>query len=421
MDPRLTYRDHSLYLEDVPLEEVAERVGTPCYVYSATSILERYRTYDEAFGSLPHLICYAVKANGNVAILKLLAEAGAGFDIVSGGELYRVLVAGADPARVVFSGVGKTAEEIEYALEAGIHSFNCESLGELELVNALAARRGRKARVAIRVNPDIGADTHPYIATGLREHKFGFDILSAELAYEHTRHLPYLLPQGLSCHVGSQLLDVDPIIEAVDVMRELALRLRSRGFDIRYIDLGGGLGIRYRPEDQPPDVASFIRQVRHRLEGEDFEVIIEPGRSIVGEGGVLLTRVLYRKRTGQKEFVVVDASMTDLIRPALYGSYHEILPVRESRERGSIVADVVGPVCETGDFLARDRPIANVLPGDFLAICSAGAYGFVLASNYNARPRPPEVLVRGGTWKIVRRRETFEDLVRPELECGALG
>lgn len=418
MDPNLQYRARSLYLEDVPLAEIAERVKTPCYVYSSSSILARYRAYDEAFGDTPHLICYAVKANSNLAVLKLLAEAGAGFDIVSGGELYRVLEAGGNPSRVVFSGVGKTAEEIEFALEAGIHSFNCESIAELHLIDALAARRRQKARVAIRVNPNIETQTHPYVATGQREHKFGIDVAEAEQAYAIARSLPHLLPEGVSCHVGSQLLDVDPLIEAVDVILALVNRLRGQGFDIQFVDLGGGVGIRYSPADRPPDVRSFIQQVRSRLEGLGLLVIIEPGRSIVGEGGVLLTRVLYRKRTGSKEFVVVDASMTDLIRPALYGSHHEIIPVRLAPERGTIVADVVGPVCETGDFLARDRELANVAPGDLLAVCSAGAYGFVLASNYNSRPRPPEVLVSGSSWRVVRRRESYEDLIRPELECG---
>lgn len=414
MKPAYEYRDQRLWCEEVPLSEIASGVGTPCYVYSAGSILEKFRTYREAFGQTPHRICYAVKANFNLAVLALLARAGAGFDIVSGGELFRVLRAGGDPATVVFSGVGKTAEEIDYALEAGIHSFNCESEAELALIDALAARRGMIARAAVRVNPDVDPATHPYIATGLKEHKFGIDMREAEGVYERAASLAHVRLEGLSCHIGSQLLDTDPLIEAVDRMLELAARLRARGVSLRHVDFGGGLGIPYRPEERAPDVRAFIALLCERVAGTDLEVIIEPGRSIVGEAGVLLTRVLYRKRTGRKEFVIVDASMSDLIRPALYQSHHEIVPLRRVPALGEIVADVVGPVCETGDFLARDRRMANVMPGDLLAVCSAGAYGFVLASNYNARPRPAEVLVEGDRWRVVRAREGYEDLIRGE-------
>lgn len=408
--------DHTLHCEQVPLAEIAERAGTPCYVYSSASVLAKYRAYEEAFGDTPHRICYAVKANFNLALLALLARAGAGFDIVSGGELFRVLRAGGDPSRVVFSGVGKTAEEIEFALDRGIHSFNCESEAELALIDALAARRGRKARVAVRVNPDVDPATHPYISTGLREHKFGIDAADVEGVYERAAALGHLELEGISCHIGSQLLDTDPLIEAVDRMLELVRRLRARGVPLRHVDFGGGLGIPYRPDEQAPDVGRFIALLRQKVAGMNLEVIVEPGRSIVGEAGVLLTRVLYRKRTGRKEFVIVDASMSDLIRPALYQSHHEIIPLRRVPALGEVVADVVGPVCETGDFLARDRRMANVMPGDLLAVCSAGAYGFVLASNYNSRPRPAEVLVEGRSWRVVRRRETYEDLVRGEEE-----
>ncbi len=415
MKPAYEYRDHSLFCEDVPLSEIASEVGTPCYVYSAGSIREKFEAYREAFGATPHRICYAVKANFNLSVLALLARAGAGFDIVSGGELFRVLRAGGDPATVVFSGVGKTAEEIDYALEAGIHSFNCESEAELALLDALAARRGLVARAAIRVNPDVDPATHPYIATGLKEHKFGIDMADAVGVYERAASLGHVRLEGLSCHIGSQLLDTDPLIEAVDRMLELASRLRARGVVLTHVDFGGGLGIAYRPEERAPDVRAFIRLLSEKVAGTGLEVIIEPGRSIVGEAGVLLTRVLYRKRTGRKEFVIVDASMSDLIRPALYQSHHEIIPLRRVPALGEVVADVVGPVCETGDFLARDRRMANVMPGDLLAVCSAGAYGFVLASNYNARPRPAEVLVEGDRWRVVRARETYEDLIRAEL------
>jgi diaminopimelate decarboxylase len=415
MKPAYEYRDQSLFCEEVPLSEIASRVGTPCYVYSAGSILEKFRAYREAFGATPHRICYAVKANFNLSVLALLARAGAGFDIVSGGELFRVLRAGGDPATVVFSGVGKTAEEIDYALEAGIHSFNCESEAELALLDALAARRGLVARAAVRVNPDVDPATHPYIATGLKEHKFGIDMNEAEGVYQRAAALGHVRLEGLSCHIGSQLLDTDPLIEAVDRMLELASRLRARGVALTHVDFGGGLGIAYRPEERAPDVRAFIRLLSEKVAGTGLEVIIEPGRSIVGEAGVLLTRVLYRKRTGRKEFIIVDASMSDLIRPALYQSHHEIIPLRRVPALGEVVADVVGPVCETGDFLARERRMANVMPGDLLAVCSAGAYGFVLASNYNARPRPAEVLVEGDRWRIVRARETYEDLIRGEL------
>lgn len=414
MASEFRYVDHTLHCEEVPLLEIAERAGTPCYVYSSASVLAKYRAYEEAFGDTPHRICYAVKANFNLALLALLARAGAGFDIVSGGELFRVLRAGGDPGRVVFSGVGKTAEEIEFALEQRIHSFNCESEAELALIDALAARRGRKARVAVRVNPDVDPATHPYISTGLREHKFGIDAADVEGVYERAAALGHLDLEGVSCHIGSQLLDTDPLIEAVDRMLELVRRLRARGVPLRHVDFGGGLGIPYRPDEQAPDVGQFIGVLRQKVAGLDLEVIVEPGRSIVGEAGVLLTRVLYRKRTGRKEFIIVDASMSDLIRPALYQSHHEIIPLRLVPALGEVVADVVGPVCETGDFLARDRRMANVMPGDLLAVCSAGAYGFVLASNYNSRPRPAEVLVEGRSWRIVRRRETYEDLVRGE-------
>jgi len=408
-----SYSDHSLYCDQVALAEIARRAGTPCYVYSSQTILENFRAYDETLGDLPHSVCYAVKANGSLGILSLLARAGSGFDIVSGGELYRVLKAGGNPSQVVFSGVGKRSDEIEYALENDIHSFNCESEPELALIDALAARRGVKAKFALRVNPDVSADTHPYISTGLREHKFGIDIHEAEAVYERARAHANLEVLGVSCHIGSQLLDVNPIFEALDKVLALVERLRAAGHRITHLDLGGGLGIAYREEDPAPEIRTFAECVRKRLQGRGLTVMVEPGRSIVGAAGVLLTRVLYRKRNVNKEFVVVDAAMNDLIRPALYRSHHDILPLRETG-RPQVVADVVGPVCETGDFLARDRTIANVAPGDYLAIATTGAYGFVLASNYNARRRPPEVLVDGDKWRIIRTRENPDDLVRGE-------
>jgi len=415
--PAFNYREHALHCDGVALAEIAARAGTPCYVYSAETIRENYRAYDQAFGEQPHTVCYAVKANGNLAVLRLLASEGAGFDIVSGGELFRVLKAGGDPSRIVFSGVGKTAAAIDEALVAGIFHFNCESEPELALIDALAHRRGKKARVALRVNPDVDADTHHYISTGKLAHKFGIDIADAEGVYDRARGLPNLLLEGVSCHVGSQLMDTEPVMMAVDRVLELIGRLRAKGFDIRQGDFGGGLGVAYRPGDVAPAISEFVKKLMARVlahnAGRELHVLIEPGRSIVGPAGVLLTKVLYRKTTGGKKFVIVDAAMNDLIRPALYQAHHEILPVR-SREGGRIRADVVGPVCETGDFLARDRELPEVLPGDVLAVCTAGAYGFAQSSNYNARRRPAEVVVDDKVWSVVRERETYEDLIRGE-------
>ena len=409
----MEYRDQTLYLDDVPLADVAKRNGTPCYVYSSLGILERFQAYDRAFGSVPHQICYAVKANGNLAILKLLAEAGAGFDIVSGGELYRVLKAGGDPQKVIFSGVGKTSGELDYALEHKIRGFNCESEPELALIDSLAARRGVQARIALRVNPDVDAATHPYISTGLRKHKFGIDIIEAEAVYERAKSYGNLLLEGVSCHIGSQILEIQPMLEVFEKMAALADRLRARGLPIRTLDLGGGLGVPYKTEESAPAIIDYVQAMCERVRGRDLEILIEPGRSIVAEAGLLLTRVLYRKTNGDRNFVIVDAGMNDLIRPALYHSHHQIVPLRQNHA-GTITADIVGPVCESGDFLARGREVANVLPGDLLAVCTAGAYGFVAASNYNARPRPPEILVEGASFRVIRKRESYEDLIRGE-------
>ncbi len=408
-----TYREHALHCEGVALAEIAARVGTPCYVYSAATILENFRAYDETFGDQPHTICYAMKANSNLAVLSLLAQAGAGFDIVSGGELFRVLKAGGDPAKVVFSGVGKTAPEIDDALQAGIFNFNCESEPELALIDALAHRRGVKARVALRVNPDVETDTHHYISTGKLAHKFGVGIAQAEDIYERARTHENLLLEGVSCHIGSLLLDPAPLMEAVGLVLALIDRLRAKGFNIRHADLGGGLGVAYKPEEVTPSIEEFVKCLKQRVAGHNLHVVLEPGRSIVAAAGVLLTKTLYRKQTGEKEFVIVDAAMNDLIRPALYSAHHEILPVRQNNNR-KIRADVVGPVCETGDFLARSREMPEVLPGDVLAISTAGAYGFVQSSTYNARRRPAEVLVEGDRWRVVRERESYDDLIRGE-------
>jgi diaminopimelate decarboxylase len=397
----------------MPLADIAARVGTPAYVYSRRIILENYAAYHEAFADLPHAVCYAVKANSSLAVLALLAKAGAGFDIVSGGELFRVLQAGGNPAKVVFSGVGKTAEEVEYALGKGIHSFNCESESELEMIDAMAARQGVTAGFSIRVNPDVDPSTHPYISTGLSEHKFGIAIAEAPGVYARARRLRNLSAEGVSCHIGSQILDPSPILAAVEKVVALADSLRASGFPVRHLDLGGGLGVAYRPGEKAPAIGEFIQSLHDRLRTSGLCVMVEPGRSIAGPAGILLTRVLYRKKSGAKEFVVVDAAMNDLIRPSLYRAHHEIIPLRR-RNLPPITADVVGPVCETGDFLARDRRMDNVFPGDFLAVCTVGAYGFVLSSNYNSRPRAPEVLVEENSYRVIRERETYADLVRRE-------
>ncbi len=411
--PPFAYRNQNLFVEECDLEAIARREGTPLYVYSKQAILSRYQAYESGFGDFPHQICYAVKANSNLSILRLLAEAGAGFDIVSGGELFRVIQAGGDPGKVVFSGVGKTREEIEYALESGIHSFNCESEAELSLISSIAARLNQTARIALRVNPHVDAATHPYISTGLRDHKFGIDITEVEALYQRALALPSLQLEGVSAHIGSQLLDTKPLLEALEALLALIARLRTAGVPITHLDIGGGLGVPYRDGQVEPIVADHLAAVCARCAGLGLTLMTEPGRSIVGPAGVLLTRVLNRKKTETKEFVIVDAAMNDLIRPALYQAHHDIVPLRKSFP-GTFVADVVGPVCESGDFFARDREMAQCLPGDFLALVTAGAYGFVLSSNYNTRPRAAEVLVDGATWRVVRRRETYEDLIRGE-------
>ena len=414
-DDSFHYRDGALFCENVDLRSVGATHGTPAYVYSQRTITNRWRAYEEAFAGVPHRICFAVKANSNLAVLATLAKAGAGFDIVSAGELFRVLAAGGDPGQVVFSGVGKTADEIRFALEQGIHSFNCESEVEIELISQIAVALNRTASIAIRVNPDVDAVTHPYISTGLREHKFGVDINQAEAIYERAAQLPGILAEGVSCHIGSQLLDIFPLLEAAGKTIGLVQRLRARGIPIRFLDLGGGLGVPYRPGERAASVELFAEGLRTKLHGLDLTLMLEPGRSIVAEAGVLLTRVLLVKRNGEKTFIIVDGAMNDLIRPSLYQAHHEIWPVVQVDSQAPVVnADVVGPVCETGDFFARGREMPEVKSGDLLAIRTAGAYGFVLASNYNSRPRCCELLVNSEQVQVARRRETFEDLIRGE-------
>jgi diaminopimelate decarboxylase len=408
------YQEGSLFCEGLDLARVASSHGTPAYVYSKRCMVSNLRVYREALAGVPHQVCYAVKANSNIGVLNVLARQGAGFDIVSGGELYRVLAAGGDPASVVFSGVGKTPAEIRFALSKGIQSFNCESDYELGQISRAAVSLDKTASIAIRVNPDVSAVTHPYISTGLRAHKFGVDIDTAAALYRHAALLPGLLPEGVSCHIGSQILETEPLLEAADRVLELVANLRGQGHPIRTLDLGGGLGVAYRPEERGPAIPDFLERLKLRIQGLNLELMLEPGRSIVAEAGVLVTRVLLVKQNGEKRFVVVDAAMNDLMRPALYQAYHEITPVQEPGLAATFTADVVGPVCESGDFFAHNRVLPTVKPGDLLAIRSTGAYGFALASNYNSRPRCCELLIDGDSIHVVRRRETYEDLIRGE-------
>ncbi len=409
-----------LHCENIPLAKLAERYGTPLYVYSATTILQRLADFQNAFHGVPHIVCYSVKANSNVNILRLLARAGCGFDVVSGGELERVLVADRRAARkVVFSGVGKSREEMTAALKAGILLFNVESESELWSLAECAAQSRRVARIALRVNPDVAADTHPYISTGLRKHKFGVPIRNARELYAKASVSRYLKVAGVSVHIGSQITDIAPFAEALVRVTALVRELRADGHKIDYVDAGGGLGIDYQnPASDFADYAArYARAVTSPLRGLKVHVLLEPGRAIVGPAGILLTSAIYRKENGGKHFLVVDAAMNDLIRPALYGAYHEIVPVVQSEESTAKMEaiDIVGPICESGDFFARDRDLPRVEEGDLLAILDVGAYGMALASNYNSRPRPAELLVRGKSAKVIRRRETVRELYSAEL------
>jgi len=412
--PHFTYRHGGLHCEAVPLARLADAVGTPAYVYSKAALLESYGAYDAAFKDVPHVICYAIKANSNLAVIATLARAGAGADIVSGGELHRALRAGVPPKKIIFSGVGKTREEMREALKADILMFNVESLSELRVLDEVAREAGTRAPVALRVNPDVDPHTHKYISTGLKTSKFGIPYTQALAAYEQAAKLPGLQVVGAQMHIGSQLTKSAPFADATARLAALVKTLRERRIEISIVDVGGGLGIRYRDET-PPSHAEYATVLLPALRELGATVLLEPGRSIVGNAGALLTRVLYHKATDTKNFVVVDAAMNDLIRPAFYDSYHEILPVAQARAGAAKeTADVVGPICESGDFFAKDREMPRPEEGDLLALMSAGAYGFVMASNYNTRPRPVEVLVDGDRYTIVRRRETFEDLVAGE-------
>ncbi len=406
------YQDEELFCEEVPVQKIAREVGTPLYLYSHRTLLHHFRVFDAAFAEVPHLVCFAVKANSNTAILRTFAREGGGMDIVSGGELYRTLKAGADPKKIVYSGVGKREDEIDYALKTGILMFNVESHQELETINARAAAMGVRAGIALRVNPDVDPQTHPHISTGLKENKFGIDIEGSLSAYRRAAALSNLEVKGVSCHIGSQVTKLSPFIDALGRLRELIRRLRDEGIAVDYLDLGGGLGITY-DQELPPNPSEYARAVIDAARGMDCTFIFEPGRVIVGNAGILVARVLYAKGNEEKRFIIVDAGMNDLIRPSLYGSYQQIRPVnRKGREE--ITADVVGPICETGDFLARGRRLPALERGELIAVMSAGAYGFSMSSNYNSRPRISEVLVRDDRYYVIRRRESYEDLIRGE-------
>jgi diaminopimelate decarboxylase len=402
------YHDNELFAEQVAVREIAQRFGTPCYIYSRATLERHWKAFDGAFATRRHLICYAVKANSNLAVLRVLARLGSGFDIVSAGELARVIEAGGDPDKIVFSGVGKRNDELRKAVTAGIRCFNIEVAGELTRLNQIAGETARKAPVSIRVNPDVDAKTHPYIATGLKENKFGIDFRDAISIYRLAAELPNLEIVGIDCHIGSQLTSVTPFIDALDRILDLRKQLMNQGISIHHLDLGGGLGIRYKNEN-PPEPATYVQALFDRLGTDDVEILLEPGRAIAGNAGILVTRVEYLKPTPEKNFAIVDAAMNDLLRPALYDAWQDIVPVTIGRSVPEIEYDIVGPVCETGDFLGKSRKL-RLKEGNLLAIRSSGAYGFSMSSNYNSRPRAAEVMVDGNQAFLVRDREQLQQL-----------
>ncbi|UCB54178.1 MAG: diaminopimelate decarboxylase [Thiotrichales bacterium] len=412
------YRDGRLWAEDVDIAAHIKDWGTPCYVYSRATLERHWHAFDDALSSLPHLVCYAVKANSNLAVLNVLARLGSGFDIVSVGELERVLAAGGDAAKVVFSGVGKRRDEIERALEAGIRCFNVESFAELELINEVAGAQGTRAPVSLRVNPDVDAKTHPYISTGLKENKFGISIDDAIVAYQQAAEAEHLELHGIDCHIGSQLTEIAPFVDALERVLALIDRLADKGIVLSHLDMGGGLGIRYRDEE-PPQPAEHAAALAKHLQGRELEILIEPGRAIAGNAGILLTEVLFLKHHEHKNFAVVDAAMNDLMRPSLYSAWQEIIPLHQRADAAAHATDdvkaydVVGPVCETGDFLGKDREL-SLTQGDVLAVRSSGAYGFSMSSNYNTRPRAAEIMVDGESVTVVRERETLSQLMQGE-------
>ena len=406
------YRNGRLFVENLPVEEIVEKEGSPLYIYSKKALVERIRAYREAFAAHPTLVAYAMKANGNLAILSLLAKEGAGIDVVSGGELFRARKAGVPADKIVFAGVGKSREEIAYALKEKILMFNVESQDELDHISEVAVALGTQAPVALRVNPDVDPKTHPYISTGMKKSKFGIPVERAVAEYQRASTLPGIKIVGIHQHIGSQLTEIAPFRDAFDRLLAFHAELSRAGIKVTHLDLGGGLGIRYRSEE-PPSPADLAALVLPRVRDLGVTLVLEPGRSIVGNAGILVTRVLYRKNTAVKSFVIGDAGMNDLLRPSLYGAHHDLLPVRETKGE-TIKGDLVGPICETGDFLATDREMPDFAAGDLIAVMSAGAYGFSMASNYNARPRPAEILVDGSSYRVVRDRESFEDLIRGE-------
>lgn len=406
------YEGKDLWCEELPIRDLVAQVGTPLYIYSHRTLNNHFRVFDDAFSRVPHITCFAVKSNSNIAILRIFTRAGGGVDIVSGGELYRALKAGVDPQKVVYSGVGKKIDEIEYALASNILMFNVESFQELEIINGCAARMNRKAGVALRVNPDVDPETHPYISTGLKENKFGVNVEKSLETYLRATKLKYLDIKGISCHIGSQLTKISPFIDALDRLKNLYGHLKEAGIDIRYLDLGGGLGITYNDET-PPHPSEYANAIIKASRDISCTFILEPGRVIVGNAGILVTRVLYTKANEDKKFIIVDAGMNDLLRPSLYKSYHHIQEVRKTR-RKEILADVVGPICESGDYLAKDRSLPRFERDDLMAVMSAGAYGFTMSSNYNSRPRSAEVLVTGDKYHIIRKREEYGELIRGE-------
>ncbi|HEY8220044.1 MAG TPA: diaminopimelate decarboxylase [Methylobacter sp.] len=402
------YRNDELFAEGVAIQDIVYKYGSPCYIYSRATLERHWNAFDRAFGEQPHLICYAVKANSNIAILNLLARLGSGFDIVSLGELERVITAGGDPKKIVFSGVGKREDEILAALKIGIRCFNIEVSGELDRINRLAGQLGVIAPVSFRVNPDVDAKTHPYISTGLKENKFGIDIQQALTEYRRAAAMPHINVTGIDCHIGSQLTETRPFLDALDKILDLVSALEAEGIQLHHLDLGGGLGICYKDE-QPPEPAEYIQAILARLGKTDFEVLLEPGRAIVGNAGILVTQVEYLKPTDHKNFAIVDAAMNDLVRPSLYSSWQNIIPVNLQSNAAEATWDIVGPVCETGDFLGKERPL-KIAEGDLLAIRSSGAYGFTMSSNYNSRPRLAELIVDGDSLHVIRERETIAQL-----------
>ncbi len=405
-------KNDELHCEDVPLSRIADEVGTPVYVYSKKTLVRHFKAFDEAFDGVDHRVCYSVKSNSNLSILKLFAGMGGGFDVVSGGELFRAMRAGADPADIVYSGVGKTAVEIRAAIETGIMMFGIESFQELEEIDRLAGELKLRAPIGLRINPDVDPQTHPYITTGLKSAKFGIDIKVARDGYKRAAEMANIEVVGVTCHIGSQLTTVSPFVDSIKKIKKLIGQLREDGHSIKYLNLGGGLGITYE-EEEPPLPTEYADAVKSEADGIGVTLVFEPGRVIVGNAGILLTKVLYTKDTADKHFIIVDGGMNDLIRPSLYDAYHEIKHVNPPYS-GSRVADVVGPICESGDFFAKDRDLPEFTSGDLMAVMSAGAYGFTMASNYNSRPRSAEVMVDGGEYRIIRKRETYEDLVTHE-------